>query len=45
MLWSLEQQDEARSLAIELSERFEEASELEALFQRIPALRPVVDAP
>ncbi len=45
VLWSLEQQDEARSLAIELSERFEEASELEALFQRIPALRPVVDAP
>ncbi|WP_158772858.1 tetratricopeptide repeat protein [Cobetia sp. L2A1] len=45
VLWSLDRQDEARSLSVELSERFEEATELEALFQRIPALRPVVDAP
>lgn len=45
VLWALTREDEARSLAIELSERYEESSELEALFQRIPALRPVVDAP
>jgi len=45
VLWALGREDEARGLAVELSERFEEASELEALFQHIPELRPVVDAP
>ncbi|TVU73965.1 MULTISPECIES: DUF6584 family protein [Cobetia] len=45
VLWALDRQDEARGLAVELSERFEEATELETLFRRIPALRPVVDSP